>query len=159
MAGDYPPKQPKDFQYGNSTQVADPDRVDAPPLPYGPPESSGSSNKKVGCWIAGCLGTLFLGMMLIVAMGFGGYWWFSQQVEKYTDAEPAPMPAVEMEAEEIAELQRKVDSFFQQAMPKRGENGDGEAMDDANLPPPTELVLTADQINALVQSNLSLIHI
>ena len=152
MAGDYPPKQPKDFQYGNSTQFSDPDRGDAPPLPYAAPDSAGSSNKQVGCWIAGCLGSLFLGVMLIAAMGFGGYWWFTQQVEKYTDAEPAPMPAVEMEAEEVAKFQKRFNDFFKQAIPESGKDG-GEATDGEKLPPPTELILTAEQINALIQSN------
>jgi len=141
MAGDYPPKQPEEFQYDNS------DRGSAPPLPYPPPEPGGSSNKKVGCWIAGCLGSLFLGVLLIVAMGFGGYWWIAQQVEKYTDAEPAPMPAVEMEAEEIAELQKEVNSFFQQVMPDSGKIGEvelnGEAARGEELAVPTELILTA----------------
>ena len=153
MAGDYPPKQPKDFQYGNSTQVGDPDRRDAPPLPYAAPDSSSSSNKKFGCWVVGCLGSLLLGVLLIAAMGFGGYWWFTQQVEKYTDAEPAPMPVVEMEAEEVARLQKRFDDFFKQAMPESDEDGVGEATDGDNLPPPTELVLTAEEINALIQSN------
>ena len=153
MAGDYPPKQPEDFQYGNS----DPDRGNAPPLPYAPLEHAGSSNKKVGCWIGGCLGTLLLGVLLIGAMGFGGYWWLTQQVEKYTDAEPAPMPTVEMPAEEVAEVQRKFDSFFQQAMPESGDVGEeepkGEVADGEELVAPKELVLTADQINALLRSN------
>ena len=150
MAGDYPPKQPEDFRYGNS----DSSRGDAPPLPYSPPESGGSSNKTVGCWIAGCLGSLLLGVLLIGAMGFGGYWWLTQQVEKYTDAEPAPMPAVEMAPEEIAELQKRFADFFEEAMPEAGENGVGASTDGEDTP--RELVLTAQQINALLQSNETL---
>jgi len=147
MAGDYPPERSEDFRNHNSSRGA------APPLPYAPPERSSSSNKTVGCWIAGCLGSLFLGMLLIAAMGFGGYWFLTQQVEKYTDAEPAPMPPVEMEAEEIAELQKSFNDFFNQAMPESGENGSAVATDGEELPLPNELVLTADQINALLQSN------
>ena len=154
MAGDYPPKQPPISPHEHSNQVERPDHGDAPPLPYAPPESGGSSsNSKVGCWIAGCLGSLFLGVMLIAALGFGGYWWVSQQVEKYTDAEPAPMPAVQMEAEEIAELQNEVDSFFTQVMPDSKETGAEESAEGEELSRPQELVLTAGQINALIQSN------
>ncbi len=157
MAGDYPPEPPKDFQYGNSKNFGEHNRGDVPPLAYAPPESGSSSNRRIGCWIAGCLGTLLLGVLLIAGMGFGGYWWFTQQVEKYTDAEPAPMPKVEMEAEEIAGLQKKIESFFKQAMPESSETGDRESSselaDGAEVNAPTELILTADQINALIQSN------
>ena len=157
MAGDHPPKQPNDFQSSDSRQVGDPDRGDAPALPYAPPGSGSSSNKKVGCWIAGCLGSVLLGVLLIAVMGFGGYWWLTQQVEKYTDAEPASMPAVEMEAEEVARLQNEFDTFFQQAIPESGEGAEAapttEMPKDEALPPPQEVVLTAEQINALLQSN------
>lgn len=156
MAGDFPPEQPKDFQYGSSKQISNPDGVAAPPLPYTSPDSGSTSNKKVGCWVAGCLGSLLLGVLLVIAMGFGGYWWFTQQVEKYTDTEPAPMPTVEMEAEEVADLQNKIDSFFKQAMPESDEARGVEEAGTKELAPPQELVLTADQINGLLQSNKNL---
>ncbi len=156
MTSELPPEPKEDFRYDNSNRTGAPNGLDAPPRPYSPPQSGGSSNKKFGCWIAGCFGSLLLGVLLIAAMGVGGYWWLSQQVEKYTDAEPAPMPAVEMEAEEIAELNREVQAFFNQAVPESEATNAEEATEGEALSKTQELVLTADQINALIQSDETL---
>jgi len=47
---------------------------------------------------------------------------------------------------------KRFNDFFKQAIPESGKDG-GEATDGEKLPPPTELILTAEQINALIQSN------
>ena len=131
-------------------------RPAAPPKPFTATHSVKTTGNGYGWWIAGCLGFLFLCFVLLVGLGVGGYWWYTQQIEKYTDAEPAPIPAVEMSEEEIAELQQKVDSFVSQAMPPSGAGkaaSSDKAVENEDQPPSMELVLTADQINALLQSN------
>lgn len=166
-----------DYHSGDLTTTGE--RVDAPPMAYSPPTPSKSSTKGYGCWIAGCLGSLLAGVLLIAAVGFGGYWWFTQQVEKYTAAEPSQMPVVEMEEEEVTALREEVESFFKQVVPENSEStidladgtdgvdgaddGDGNGAENQkdsddgianrnDQPVLTELVLSAEQINALLQS-------
>lgn len=133
-----------------------------PPLPFEPPSlPAQSSSKACGCWAIGCLGSAFAGLLLIVALGFGGYWFITQQVEKYTDAEPEPLPAIEMQDEEVAALKEEVDSFLKQVSPI-GDNRDSRDSRSIATPPEkeadgqTELVLTARQINALLQMDETL---
>jgi hypothetical protein len=132
--------------------------------PYAPAGNSHQSEKKgCGCWGCGCAGMLIGSLLLMAGLGFGGYWFRAKQVEKYTDVEPADIPAVEMEEEELQRLQERIESFSKRIAPGKP---DAElADDDAELAgeeeaelaeAPMELVLTADEINALIYSNESL---
>lgn len=118
-----------------------------------------------GCVIWGCLGTLTFAIVLMVASVFGAYYFFTGQVEKYTDDRPANVPVVEWEQEQLDELQARIDAFSEQV--KSGSqdaetNGDGEIVGDDlettdPLPvaadAPRELRLTSDEINALISAN------
>ncbi|QEF97400.1 hypothetical protein Mal15_14400 [Stieleria maiorica] len=100
-----------------------------------PPQSSGSGN---GC-LWGCLiaGGLFIGSILCA--GFGGYWFLSNQIAKYTSDTPVQLPTVEYSEEELAKLDARVESFRDKL--------------DAGETPEEDLILTADDINALISSN------
>nr|WP_143547665.1 hypothetical protein [Rhodopirellula sp. SM50] len=98
-------------------------------------QSSGSGN---GC-LWGCLiaGGLFIGSILCA--GFGGYWLISSQIAKYTSDTPVDLPTVEYSEEELAELDARVETFREKL--------------DAGETPEEDLVLTADDINALISKN------
>ncbi|QDV87093.1 hypothetical protein [Planctomycetes bacterium TBK1r] len=98
-------------------------------------QSSGSGN---GC-LWGCLiaGGLFIGSILCA--GFGGYWLISSQIAKYTSDTPVDLPTVEYSEEELAKLDARVESFREKL--------------DAGETPEEDLVLTADDINALISKN------
>ncbi|QDV45324.1 hypothetical protein Enr13x_52000 [Stieleria neptunia] len=98
-------------------------------------QSSGSGN---GC-LWGCLiaGGLFIGSILCA--GFGGYWFLSNQIAKYTSETPIDLPTVEYSEEDLAELDARVETFREKL--------------DAGETPEEDLVLTADDINALISKN------
>ena len=100
------------------------------PEPAPPPQKSSR-----GC-LYGCLFVVFSGIALLVCAGVGSYWWISNQVEKFTSATPAELPTVDYDPEELAELEKRVDTFT-------------EAFDRGEIPP-DDLVLTAEEINALI---------
>ena len=150
---------------GSGTLEALPVGSDSPYTPAGNATATYESEKKgCGCWVWGCAGLMVCSLLLMAGLGFGGYWFYTKQVEKYTDTEPADIPAVEMEEEEIERLQARIESFSERIAPSDpdGELADSDAaegLDDAEGQPaevPLELVLTADEINALIQSNESL---
>jgi hypothetical protein len=91
--------------------------------------------KSRGC-LYGCLFVLFSGIALLVCAGVGGYWWVSTQVQKYTSATPAELPSVELPAEQMSGLESRVNAF-------------SDAIESGEAPP-EDLVLTADEINALI---------
>lgn len=99
------------------------------------PQSSGSGK---GC-LWGCLivGGLFVASILCA--GFGGYWFLSRQVEKYTSETPVKLPTVEYSEEDLAALEARVESFKEKL--------------DAGETPDEDLILTADDINALITKN------
>lgn len=99
------------------------------------PQSSGTGK---GC-LWGCLiaGGLFIGSILCA--GFGGYWFISSQVAKYTSETPIDLPTVDYTEEELAKLDARVESFKEKL--------------DAGETPDEDLVLTADDINALIGKN------
>ncbi len=124
--------------------------------PYAPigtdPSSSGSG---CGCWLFGCAGLMVGCLVLMAGLGFGGYWYLSGQVEKFTDTEPEQIPIVEMDEEALQRLQERIDSFSNQVTPDSAATEaeePTEVLDDADEPP-LELVLTANEINALIHSN------
>jgi len=131
-------------------------------LPYEPPASNERDSKKsnCGCWAFGCGGLLLAVGLLIVAMVFGSYLFLNKQVEKYTDTEPTEMPIVEMDEEELARLQERVESFSQRLIPADADDAADEAPDAQPDPAagdqPLTLVLSADEINALIQTNESI---
>ncbi|WP_430454258.1 hypothetical protein [Rhodopirellula europaea] len=116
-----------------------------------------------GCFIWGCLGTLTIAIVLMVASMFGVYYFVTGQVEKYTDTRPADVPVVDWDQERLDELQARIDAFSERV---KGNSQDADATteeeDDASettdeLPvlaeAPRELRLTSEEINALISSN------
>jgi len=157
--------------------------------PAGPPRKSG-----LGCWFWGCLGTLVVTLLAMIGIGFGTYWFLASQLAKYTDTQPAEIPVVELEEQELEELQARIEAFTNQVKGEanpttdadndetvkedmqtsktEGDSGGGEATaaestaepdpktTEAAAAEPTtaepttepmqELVLTAEEINALI---------
>ncbi len=124
----------------------------------GPPAKSGW-----GCLLWGCLGTVLVSVLLTIGLGFAGYYALTGQVKKYTETTPQDFPIVEATEEEIEAIQERIERF--QATAGIGEDsettGEGEVVEavaDADAPADTpeplrELVLTADDINALISTD------
>jgi hypothetical protein len=91
-----------------------------------------------GC-LYGCLGVIVGGLLLMLCAGIGVYWFVKGQIEKYTSTEPMQIPTVDYSEEQMAELKGRVDAFTQAI--------------DAGTTPAEDLVLTAEEINALIGSD------
>lgn len=82
---------------------------------------------------------ILLGMVSMGVVTFMGYRLVQQQINKYTASAPRDLPSVEVTAEEATAIKNRVESFK-------------KAIDD--LEPEVEpLILTADEINALIANN------
>jgi len=68
--------------------------------------------------------------------GIGGYWYYVGQVEKYTADVAVAIPSVEYAPEQIQKLEAKIETFRQKI--------------EQEQPEPPDLVLSAEQINALI---------
>ncbi len=88
-----------------------------------------------GCLIGGCLVTILLVVGAMVAIGYGTYHFFTQQVAQYTSTEPRELPVVEVAPEKMKEIETRVDTFQKNV--------------DQGVAPET-LVLTSDELNALI---------
>ncbi len=91
--------------------------------------------KSRGC-LYGCLFAVLAVVALTVCGGVATYWWVSNQIAKYTSDTPVALPKVEYTPEQLAELESRVETF-QQAFK------DGKT-------PEEDLVLTAEEINAMI---------
>ena len=91
-------------------------------------------NKGRGCFFYGCLTCIVL-LLLFCLLAFFAVRFVKNQVNQYTDAQPTPMPVVEMADPEFKELETRVKTF-------------GEAMDQGK--PVEPLVLSELEINALL---------
>ena len=111
------------------------------PNPYQGDTNEPVKKSSFGCCLWGCLTMFVLVVLTTIAAGVGGYWWLSSTVEKYTSATPEPLPQVEIAPEQLTELQTRVDSF--QESVKTGEASE-------------QLILTADELNALIQRDENL---
>jgi hypothetical protein len=111
-------------------------QLNAPPMP--------ASRKRRGCFFYGCL-TLVIVAILIAVAGFFTVRYALNKVaayiEQYTDAAPAPLPAVEVTSKDYDELQERL-AEFQEAMDGRKEV--------------KALTLTAAELNALIANHASL---
>lgn len=95
------------------------------------------SKSGCGCWIAGCLIVVLLGLVGIGIMAWLGVRFAAGQIEKYTEPTPADLPVVEYDEEQLTALQDRMKAFKQ------------DLADDKQT---EDLVLTADDINALIAS-------
>lgn len=94
---------------------------------------------RFGCFMWGCLSVLIAGVLLCGVVGGGGYWWIRTQVQKYTVVEGLDLPVIQIDEEELLALDQRVEQF-QESLDQESAEG-------------FELVLTADELNALIQKN------
>ena len=90
-----------------------------------------------GCWLGGCLSVILLIFIGISASIYAGYRVYKSQLDAYTSSTPVEIQTVEYSAEEVAAVKQRIEDF-KNALEK------GEA--------PAQLVLTADEINAIISS-------
>ena len=98
-----------------------------------PPPKSGC-----GCWVWGCLTVVLLGIIGASVAGFFGYRFLNTQVAKFTSETPQELPVVQYEPEAMAALEKRFEGF-------KTNLKDGGQVDD--------LVLTAEDINAMISNN------
>lgn len=91
-----------------------------------------------GCWVWGCLTVVLVGIIGTGVVGFFGYRYLGAQVAKYTSETPQELPVVEYEPEAMADLETRFEGF-------KTNLKDGGQIDD--------LILTADDINAMISNN------
>ncbi|MCA9137218.1 MAG: hypothetical protein KDB00_10675 [Planctomycetales bacterium] len=108
-----------------------------PQIPGQQTQPQGSGAGKGCLW--GCLLLLGLGVASILCVGIGGYWFANRLVSQYTSDTPVDLPTVEYTEDELATLEARIESF-------RSKLNAGET-------PEEDLVLTADDINALIGKN------
>lgn len=94
-----------------------------------------------GCLLGGCLGIMLLGLLAVGGVIYVGWNFYSTQLAKYTSDQPVELPSVNITDEEVQAIETKLEDFRQQF-----ESGET----------PQELVLTVDEINALIASNADL---
>lgn len=120
----------------NQSAILEAELVEVPPASGGPPAYVASGKPfPWGCLLGGCLGLLLLMLGGLAAIGVGSVWFYRQQIAKYTSGEARPLPIVEVSQQELQQLEARVEAFQEQVE-------QGEAAD--------QLVLTADDINALI---------
>lgn len=97
---------------------------------------TGQSNppKQRGCLFYGCLGLAVAGLLCLAAVT-GAYFWAKRVLNTYTSTTPAPLEKVEYPAAQMDELKGRLQAFK-------------KALDDGKES--AELVLTADDLNALI---------
>ncbi|MGP0062434.1 MAG: hypothetical protein ACLQGP_02370 [Isosphaeraceae bacterium] len=118
--------------------TTDPDFYQSKPFS---PEGDASQPRQRGCLFYGCLITGILALLLAIAIGtitFLLYRSFTQFVEENTATAPRELPKVEASPEERVAIKKKLKGF--------------EKVVDANEPVQT-LVLTANELNALIDEN------
>ena len=94
-----------------------------------------------GCLLGGCLGIMLLGALAVGGAMFGMYRFVSGQVAKYTSDHAVELPSVNITDDEVKAIEAKLEDFKTQF-----ESGDA----------PQELVITIDEINALIAGNSDL---
>jgi hypothetical protein len=116
----------------NETEAEQEDVFDAELTTAKPPAESRSAGS---CCLFGCLFAMLLMAVLTVGGGFVAYRFYQGQLAKYTSASPAVLPTVEFSEEELADIEARIKTF--KTSVEEGES-------------PEDLVLTAEEINALI---------
>jgi hypothetical protein len=93
--------------------------------------------RRKGCLFYGCL-TLTACFLIFLVLLLAALYQFRRVVYQYTDSSPMPLPTLNMTAEQMDAVQRRVDAFK-------------DALNAGRSTPP--LVLTADDINALINTD------
>jgi len=116
----------------------DPDFYQAPKFS---PEASDAAPRQHGCFFYGCIIASILALLMVILISVGvyfGYRTLNRWVEEYTATTPRELPKVEMPAEQRQVLKDRVDAFR-------------KAVDAGTSTEP--LVLTSDDLNALIEDN------
>ena len=105
------------------------------------PEYDDSRPRQRGCFFYGCVIASVLAVLLIIALAvlaFVGMRFFSGLVEEWTSPAPAELPKVQISEEERKSVRERVDAFR-------------KALEEGTATDP--LVLTSDDLNALIEEN------
>ncbi len=106
-----------------------------------PYQAKPAPKSSCSCCVWGCLVMFLLAGFVVVGGGVGAYWWIQGQVTKYTADTGADLPVVELPEAELAEVRDRVDNFKETI--EAGET-------------PDDLVLTAEELNALITKDENL---
>ena len=111
-------------------------------LQYAAVNNAVTPPKKRGCLFYGCLALLLCGLILTV-LAYAGYRYASRTINRwvneYTDTAPLKIENVEISSAELSALQKRIAAF-------------GEALESQR----SELLLSADEINALIAKDPTL---
>ncbi len=88
--------------------------------------------------MVGCLSVFVIGLLGVLGTGAGGYYFYKSQINKYTSEQPRVLPVAEIDEERLKELQTTFASFKEDV--------------DAGKTP-QQLILTEDDINAMISEN------
>lgn len=108
------------------------------------PEYDNSRPRQRGCFFYGCVIASVLAVLLIIALAvlaYIGMRFFSGFVEEWTSPSPAELPKVQVSEEERQSVRERVDAFR-------------KALEEGTATDP--LVLTSDDLNALIEENSDL---
>lgn len=117
------------------TQPYSPAQQSYPQMQPAEPERRGCS---MGCVLWGCLGTTLVCLMILGVASFAFYSLYSNQLAKYTSEAPLELPTSDISDEEVQQVVTRLEDFRTQF-----DKGEG----------PQELVITVDEINALIANN------
>jgi hypothetical protein len=119
----------------------DPEFYQAPKFSPEPPYAV---PKQRGCFFYGCIIASILAVLMAILVGvvaFVGYRFLNRMIDQYTSTTPRQLPKVEMPAEQRQTLKDRVEAFR-------------KAVDAGTSAEP--LVLTSDDLNALIDENAEL---
>lgn len=105
------------------------------------PEQDDYQPRERGCFFYGCLIAAVLAVLTIIALAvvsYFGYRYLSQLVEQWTATAPVELPRVEIPEADRKQVHERIDAFRQ-------------ALDKGTASEP--LVLTSDDLNALIEDN------
>ncbi len=103
---------------------------------YQPPQAPPPRGRSDSCLVYGCLIVVALFIAGIVAILVGGYFFYSNLVNTYTEAEPRSLPPVMMSEEEYQPVAERYDQW-REAIRQGGQE--------------VSITLTEEEINALIQ--------
>jgi hypothetical protein len=105
------------------------------------PEQYEAPPRQRGCFFYGCIIASVLAVLMLILLGIAiyvGYRFLAQQIDQYTSTSPIELPKLEMPAEQRQAVKERFESFK-------------KAVDDGT--PIEPLVLTSDDLNALISEN------
>ena len=119
--------------------TTDPEFYQAPKFTPEPPPPA--LPRQRGCFFYGCIIASVMAVLMVILVGVGAfltYRFVGRLVDEYTSTTPRDLPKVEMPPEQLKTLKDRVESF----------------KEAVNTGAPTEpLVLTSDDLNALIAEN------